>query len=194
MRYRRFVTVTAVAALAQLCGCAAERPRDEPLVLGVAIDPVSPITLNTASNAYGVHVKVQATWHAAGNLWHSITAPPAGKYVLVAYEEGYGFVPLRIRTTAENIPRDPDPWWKGFAQGAAPGILAVAIVTAPFWGPVYLATRPKDLPAASYLWMEDADTGAVVAGTSPWVIRDPVTAENDRAQLPRQEGDASERP
>lgn len=166
-----------------LSGCAVPTaPNDETLLVVNPVKPSVQASLTTASNASSVLVKVRVSWRAAGTLSHSLSAPPKGKYRVVAFEPYQGFAPLEIRSVSEGSPTEKFEFNPG-PYGAA-GILVLGIVTAPIWGPVYLASKVRDVPAGDYLWIEDADTGEVVAGKSPWDqnVRQPTMSARGRLQ------------
>jgi hypothetical protein len=121
-----------------------------------------------------MNLLVRVTWRTVGVRQHTIVAPPQGRYLVFAYEQGYELAQVNeVRKTSDNVPKSPsDPFLQslgeGVAQGAGPLIITLAIVTAPIWGPIYLSSRPEKLPSGGFLWLEDAETGEVVAGRLPW--------------------------
>jgi hypothetical protein len=176
----RMVYVTLVLMpLILVSGCASEGYRDEPLVITAALDQTS-ITKNTARNAYDVVVLVHVKWGTTSS-GHKINVPTAGNYLVLAYERGGSFVPVTIVSTFEQTRRQPsipgellDGAAEGALKGAAPFIFVMGIVTAPAWLPFYVHYRPRDLPENGYLWVEDTESGEVIAGNSPWTVTFPV--------------------
>ena len=174
MRSRTGVLLTFLVLLLPLCGCATVGTEDGELKMLSGADPASATMFHTGHESYSVNLLVRVDWKTAGTRQHEIVAPTRGKYLLFAYEEGRGLVPLQeIRKKSENAPKNPlDPTARalleGLAQGAFPLIASLAILSAPIWGPIYLSSRSEALPSAGYLWMEDAETGEQLAGRTPW--------------------------
>ena len=151
--------------LACLAGCipVPAKSREEPLVLSIAADPSDQTTLTTASNAHSVDVKVEAIWRSGGSHFHRLVAPARGKYLILAYERGHGFAPVKIRSVSQNRPKIDLHDGSGYALGWM-------LLTAPIWVPIDLSFRPTELPKDGFVWLEDAETGEVVAGMYPWNI------------------------
>jgi hypothetical protein len=177
MSPRRIVLICVVATLAQLGGCATVGHSDgqaKSLEISSGIEPTSITRISAGPESYSVTLLVRVPWRTAGARRHRMVAPPQGRYLVFAYEQGYGLVQIdEVRKTSENVPTSPgnpllESLADGVVQGAAPLIFALAIVTAPIWGPIYLTSRPEGLPTGGYLWLEDAQTGELVAGSLPW--------------------------
>jgi hypothetical protein len=142
-------------------------------------------TLNIKPGMFGF-VAV-ATWSNRAQtqepLW--IELPANGRFQLLAYEVGNGFVPVAMRAPPDRSQRG-----QGIPLGAE-GV-TLLIMTAPLWGPFYLANkRPEQKPSddCCFIWIENSDTGAVVAGTTPWPRAEWTGPPAPRSHAPVRAGD-----
>jgi hypothetical protein len=142
--------------------------------LTIVSDRGSQKTIGVASGLTAF--EVEAVW---SNGSRDITrfrhwVPPKASLLVIAYEHERGVAPARVQSPQPSRPLgtiEREVATMAFL-GAVPLILTAAILTAPVWVPIYAINHhSKKRPSENccFIWIEDANTGEVIAGTNPWI-------------------------
>jgi len=132
----------------------------------VVAEASSGASVKVPPEARGVQVTVAWSNLARGTNYFPL--PPTGKFLVIAYEIGPGVVPASVHIFPD--PMEDFAAKVGEEMGKNPYILALLLMTAPVWLPIYYleSKRAPPTPDCCFVWLEDAATGKKVAGTSPW--------------------------
>ena len=139
------------------------------------------VTVSVAPDSDGwTRIHAVPTWSNGKSADEYLTfrTDSAGGYLLLAYERGHGLVPLtfgKAEPPSKSSSRSwslpvggPDPVGAGLLIIAALAVVGVVAL-------VQRATASKSGTASSrpgpdccFIWVEDVETGEVLAGASPW--------------------------
>ena len=188
MRRSRCISLaTSAAFVAQFAGCgsAPVQPDHDPqpqsnVLLLVASDSGDGPALNTTAGF--TSVDVEAAWSSREKETIPLTAytHANAELVVFAYEIGKGLAPAEVSLSAAPVPRSENPFFEAFLGGAANHLFGLIIVTAPIWLPILALSNRSAAQAARtamhqerccFVWIEDAKSGEVVAGSLPWEPR-----------------------
>lgn len=132
---------------------------------------------------------------------------PGRQYSVLAYQAGVGHVPVTAKLTAVAPPAEKHTPRSGSGPRsvgqAAAGGFALALLS-PIWVPLGIVSAPITIPLAiiksknnsenarkkhakfagdcCYLWIEDAKTGQIIAGSTPPARESKVRADRERKQ------------
>jgi hypothetical protein len=155
-------------------------------------------------------LEVEAAWSGGRRdaIRFDLATPPKAAFLLVAYDRDFGVVPAQVKS--RRPPGRPRPVLLGGTGSSGMAILVYgALLTAPIWLPILVVrhyTKDNRSPDCCFIWIEDTDTGEIVAGTSPWIrntfavsapsVGSRPNAESERLSLNgvRTDGDAATAP
>jgi hypothetical protein len=174
---RRRGALVALALATQLAGCQSMQTADMP-----EPSPENAVSLIGASSGGPqvplkatpglISVEIEVSWSngAKDETLLGLEASPASELLVLAYERGRGFLPAASRLRRPAPARASSFDWTGALNYCGP-CFALVILTAPIWLPIKAqanrsALRPS--PDCCFVWIEDAKTGEIVAGSSPW--------------------------
>jgi hypothetical protein len=149
------------------------RPKEGVAIRITAVSPGSNSTFVVSAQVQEyVMLLATPTWSSGEGEPENLTfrAEKSRNYLVFAHEEGRGFVPVSVRESDA-----PGGGGGGFdALGAGmngPGAGAVILIALLIYGASRLLERKyaaKPSPGCCFVWLEDAETGELLAGMSPW--------------------------
>jgi hypothetical protein len=201
--HRILASGLAVTLAVQLTGCGSApfKPDHEPApqdAATVVMASASAGALPVRVSPGWVSLQVEPSWsmHRRDPVLLTIDALPKKELLVFAHESGRGLVPATL-ALAPAPPRPRPSLKTELLHGVAHGLAPLIVVTAPIWLSIYALTRHtevKNEPSdpCCFVWIEDAVSGEVVAGRSPWgqlSVRERRYAQGEASAAARIEGE-----
>ena len=187
-RHRWTSLVTSLAFAAQVSGCGSTPVRSDQhpqhqsdVSILVASDAGDRLALKTAAGL--TRLAVEATW-SSGSKQKVPLAVPAdanAELVLFAYEIGKGLVPATVSLAPPpSLGPSGNAFFRTFMEGVGQGLAPLVLMTAPIWLLIHTLSKRSAAQASRtamhqdrccFVWIEDSQSGEVVAGSLPWEPR-----------------------
>lgn len=141
-----------------------------------------------------ISVEVEVTWSngAQDKTPLGLDAPLGSDLLVLAYERSHGVRPATIKLSRPAPSRASSSLWAD-ALTYCGYCFAAVILTAPLWLSIRaLANRPgiRPSPDCCFVWVEDTNTGEIVAGNSPWrQIAIPANTARTEPEVPSDTGE-----
>lgn len=130
------------------------------------------------SGSHTILTRLQWSNHWMDDTELAVQVAAGHRYAIMSFELAPEQHPKNAQLQLMDARPEPPLWMYaagGATYGALIGALPVIIMTAPLWGPAYLISQKYPPPPPTsrpfenccFVWIQDVDSGAVVAGSSP---------------------------